>query len=259
MNQLRAIFAASRMQLKQGFGIGHYVAIYFSAVAGAVVFAWLARQSNASTVSTYLLVGVPLLGMSNSMVIAVGWTLSNEVNRGTIEFAIISSTPMITVVIGRMLANIITTFIAAIMSFTTMFIITRSPLTVAYGALLPFSLILAFTSILITSLFFSPLMILVKGRGGFFNVFMPFVAVLSGFIYPISELPTVLYILARCMPASWAMDAIWQSIQGTDPAWRVLMTWGMCILVSAIWFMVIYFMFKIVEKRIRITGTLGTY
>jgi ABC-2 type transport system permease protein len=248
------------MQSKQGYlGLSDYVAIYLTAVAGAVVFAWLARQSNAPTISTYLLVGVPLLGISGNLIATVGWSLASEVNKGTIEFAMISSTPMITVIIGKTLAHIIIAFTAAILSFATMFIITRGPLTVAYGALLPFSLILAITSILITSLFFSPLMILAKGRGGFFNVFTPFVAVLSGFVYPISELPTVLRILARCLPASWAMDAIWQSIQGTESVWRIIGPWGMCILISAIWFTVIRFMFKIIEKRIRITGTLGTY
>jgi ABC-2 type transport system permease protein len=248
------------MQSKQGYlGLSDYVSIYFTAVLGSIVFAWLARQSNTPTISTYLLVGVPLLGISSNLIAAVGWSLASEVNRGTLEFAMISPTSMITMIVGKTLANMIIAFTAAIISFATMFIITRSPLTVANGALLPFSLMLAFTSIFITSLFFSPLMILARGRGGFFNVFTPFVAVLSGFVYPISELPTVLNILARCLPASWAMDAIWKSIEGTTSVQQIIASLGMCILVSAIWLMVIYFMFKIVEKRIRVTGTLGTY
>ncbi|MDD5289216.1 MAG: hypothetical protein PHY28_08925, partial [Dehalococcoidales bacterium] len=129
---------------------------------------------------------------------------------------------------------------------------------VAEIGLLPLSVLVAIIGVFMVGLFFAPFMTLARGRGGFFNAFMPFAAVLSGFLFPVDRLPSGLLVIARLLPTSWAMDGVWQSIQGSS--WlQVATSWGISILLSALWFWVIYFMFKMVEKRIRVTGALGTY
>jgi ABC-type multidrug transport system permease subunit len=130
---------------------------------------------------------------------------------------------------------------------------------VADIGLLVVSLIFVFIGLIATSIFFAPLMVLVGARGGFTHAILPFGSVLSGFILPIVKLPQALEVLARWVPSSWAMESVWRSVQGPG-SWSQIMTgWGVCILVSIVWFAVTYFMYNIVEKRIRITGTLGAY
>ena len=93
MNQLRVILAIIKVQLKQRRGCGGIdVFSYLLPAAGAAVFAWLARQSNDPTVATYVLIGVPLMGISGGLIFNVGWALSNEISWGTLEFALISPT-----------------------------------------------------------------------------------------------------------------------------------------------------------------------
>lgn len=261
MNQLRAIYAAIRLELKQNneSSVSRFMNMGITGIAFAAVYAWIVRQSGNPTISTYVLIGAPLMSICNRMIFRVGWSLTSESNSGTLEFSLISQTPMISVFIGKTLAQLISSFANAALSFITILLMLGGSFTVAEIKYLPFSLLLAIVSIIMVSLFFSPFMTLSKGRGGFFNAFMPFVAVLSGFLFPIDRLPLVLQVVARLLPTSWAMDAIWQSVQWTNSWCPVVTAWTMCLLLSALWFAIIYLMFKMVEKRIRVTGTLGTY
>lgn len=261
MNNLRAIYAAIRLELKQSGagGVSRFMNMMITGVAFAAVYAWIVRQSGNPSISTYVLIGAPLMSICNRMIFRVGWSLTSEANSGTLEFSLISQTPMMPVFIGKTLAQLFSSFLNAAVSFITMLVILGGAISIARAVFLPFSLLLAVISIILVSLFFSPFMTLAKGRPGFFNAFMPFVAVLSGFLFPVDRLPLALQVIARLLPTSWAMDAIWQSVQGTGSWWPVITAWTICLLLSVLWFFIIYRMFKMVEKRIRVTGTLGTY
>lgn len=259
MNQFRAIYAAVILQIRQSRGRNFDIFRYLLPVPGAILFAWIARQSTDPAVATYVLVGVPLMSISTAMMFGVGSTLSNEVRGGTLEFALISRTSMLTMLISKSVAQVITSLTTALISLVTVFIVAHQFLTVAYIGLLPVSLLLAVISIMVVSLFFSPYLLLIRGGSGIFSSYAPFVTILSGFLFPISTLPRVLYVIARILPNSWVMDAVWQSIQGKVSAWHIAGTWGISSVVMAAWFILFYFMVKLVEKKIRVTGVIGTY
>jgi ABC-type multidrug transport system permease subunit len=107
--------------------------------------------------------------------------------------------------------------------------------------------------------FFSALVVLVGGKAGFFMGIMPFMAVISGFVLPVNQLPLGLEALARLVPSAWAMDSVWRSIGGIDSWWPVLEGWGVSLLLTAVWFIITYYICVGVEKRIRVLGTLGAY
>lgn len=199
------------------------------------------------------------MAISGRLIQRVGWALTVEANSGTLEFSLISQTPMITVFIGKTLAQMVSSSVNAAASFLTVLIMTGGVFSVNKIELLPFSLLLAIVSVFVIGLFFAPFMTLSKGRGGFFQAIMPFVAILSGFLFPVDRLPSALLVIARLLPTSWAMDAIWKSVQGNTSFGQVVISWAMSGVLSVLWFILTYYMFIMVEKRIRVTGTLGTY
>jgi hypothetical protein len=62
--------------------------------------------------------------------------------------------------------------------------------------------------------------------------------------------------MARFLPMSWSMDVVWLAVTGTGSWTQALGPWGMCILTSGEVFGLTYLLFKVVERRVRITGTL---
>ena len=97
------------------------------------------------------------------------------------------------------------------------------------------------------------------GQSGVLPGIMPFIAVISGFILPVNQLPLWLEIPARITPSAWGMDTVWAAIKGIDSWAMVARDWGMSLLLIAVWLGIIYYLCSIVEKRIRITGNLGDY
>lgn len=256
---VHAIFAAFTQQWKTTATSIFSLSFIIQSIPVVAVLAWIAIRSDSVFVLTYILVGAPLMAIWNGVVFRVGWSLNSELSGRTLEFAMISRTPMILVMLGKTLAQLIYGIPTGIIAFLTMILITREFPAVDNLAFLVFSLLFVILGITIVSLLFSPLMVIVGGRAGFFNSIMPLGVLVSGFMFPIDQLPLGLEIMARLLPTSWAMYGVWHSITGIESTWSIIGAWAACVLSSAVWLSITYLMFKAVEKRIRITGILGTY
>ena len=258
MNQIRAIYASAVQQWKQITISGGNLSFHLATIPMVAVFTWIALQKGDPSVISYLFVGLPLMTVWSGVAFRIGYTLSNEISNQSLQFVYISRTPVILVSFGKALAQVIWGLPTGLLSLAVVYLMTRTTLQVADALSLTVSLLLVIVGIAVASLFFSPLMVLVGGRGGFFNTLVPFGLVLSGFVFPVDRLPTVLHVMARFMPTSWAMDAVQLSIRGG--AWTAMINaWGMCLVTSIILSVVTYVMFRIVEQRIRITGTHDFY
>ncbi len=259
MNELRAIIAAFRQELKMTGSIASMLTVLFSNGARSAVLSWIAYKNGDSATLTYLYVGMPLMAIWWGVVFRLGGSLNNELMGRTLDFTLISRTSVIVMLIGKTLAEITYAIPSGIIALVAVFLVSHELPMVADIGILPFSLLLVMFGLAVSCLLFAPLMVLVGGRGGFFNAIMPFGALISGFILPVNRLPLALEVIARAFPGSWAMESIWQSILGPESWWIVIRGWLMCILMSIVWFSVTWMMCKAVEKRIRITGSIGTY
>jgi ABC-2 type transport system permease protein len=259
MAHVRAVIAALVQQWKMTVTGVSSLIMYVSYLPMVGVFAWIADRNADSSVLTYLLVGAPLMVIWNGSIFQIGWSLNSELFGRTLEFVTMSKTPMIIVLLGKALAQILFGFPAAAVAFGMILVIARTPPHVNNMGLLLVSSLFVITSITIISLLFAPVNVLVGGRAGFFNPIIPFGAVLSGFLFPVDRLPGPLQLVARLLPTSWAMDGIRHSVEGTESLWPVATSWLVCGLLTVVWAGLTYFLFRVIEKRIRITGVLGAY
>jgi ABC-type multidrug transport system permease subunit len=259
MSVLRAVFSAFLQQWKTTSASIINVSAFIGGVPIAAVLAWIAIRSDNPNVLNYILVGAPLMTIWNMVIFRVGWSLNTELNGRTLEFCMISRTPMIILMFGKALAQIAYSIPAGIIALIAMFLVTRQLPHVASYPLLFVSLCCIIIGVAIIGLLLAATMVLVGGRAGFFNAIIPLGALLTGFIFPIDRLPIGLEVVARLLPTSWAMAGIWQSIRGPDSVWSVAGIWAAFILASAVLLGITYLMFKTVEKRVRITGVLATY
>lgn len=259
MGNLNAVIAALVLQWKETAKSLANLGYIFGFVPNVAVIAWVALRSNNPDVLTYLLVSVPLVGVWNGVVLRVGWSLEEEMWARTMEFNLVSRTPLMLILLGKSLAQMLYSLPTGVMSLVTMVIVVRQMPSVADIPSLVVSLVLIIISLVIISLMMAPVAVLAGGRGGFFNAINALGVLISGFMFPVDRLPSALKAFARLMPSSWAMDGVWRSVTGYSSYWSILGDWGACILASACWLFIIRFMFQTVERRIRIAGTLSTY
>jgi len=259
LNQITIIWPTILKEWKaQTMDTGH-IYKYLGDAARSAALAWIVYQSGALETLAFVAVGVALISIWTGILTLGGWSLESELYGKTLDFTLISRSPISIILFSKNLAQALYEIPTGVVSFVTALLVVREIPQIANVASLSFSLVLALGGMVVIGFFFSALVVLVGGRAGFFMGIMPFVAVLSGFILPVWQLPVGLEVLARLIPSSWAMDAVWVSIGGIESWWVVVQSWGISILVSAGWFIATYYICVAVERRIRITGTLSAY
>jgi len=257
--QLRALLASVVQQWKQFSTYFGNLGFFLATIPMAIIYTWIAMQKGDREVLSYLSIGLPLMTVWSGVAFRIGYTLSSELSSQVLQFVYISRTPVIVVSLGKALAQVLWGLPMGIVSFFVIFLMTRTLPDVSQPVAMIVSLLLVIIGITVASLFFSPLMVLVGGRGGFFNTVIPFGLVLSGFVFPVDKLPVVLMVPARLMPTSWAMDGIRLSSTAGSTWTEILTSWGLCLLTSVFLGVVTFFMFRIVERRLRVTGTRDFY
>jgi ABC-2 type transport system permease protein len=259
MNTINAIFAAFRQHWKNTTANLWSLSFFFGAVPQVAIYAWIAIQNPDPGILGYLIVGAPFMAIWNSVFFGIAGSLSSEIWNGTIEFTMISRTSMLVALFGKALAMMVFGIPVGIISIVTMLIVARQMPQIASFPLVIVSVIVIFIGLAATGLVMAPVIALARGRtSGMFTPFLPIIVVFSGFLFPINTLPPGLAAASRILPSSWAMDSVMQAVKGPDSAWAVISGWVYCLLLSAFLLTLTYFLFKMVEKRLRIIG-LMTY
>jgi ABC-type polysaccharide/polyol phosphate export permease len=190
--------------------------------ARSAALAWIVYQSGNFGTLAFVAIGVALISIWTGVLTLSGWSLDSELYGKTLDFTLLSRTPMSLVLFSKTLAQALYEIPTGLVSFGTALLVVRQVPHVANVASLSFSLVLALIGMVVIGFFFSALVVLVGGKAGFFMGIMPFMAVISGFVLPVNQLPPGLEALARLVPSAWAMDSVWRSIGGIDSWWPVI-------------------------------------
>jgi len=247
--------------LKEWKGVDSFLAIALKVVTDAAkgaALAWIVYQNGDLESLAFLTIGVALLAIWSGGSAFGGWALDRELGAKTFDHALISRTRMPLLLYSMILAQIIYEIPAAIISGATVIVVVRSWPVIANPPALVISLILAIIGMIIVCVFIGALTVLAGARAGAMIGIIPFGAVLGGFILPVGNLPLGFEILARLVPSAWAMDGVWSSVGGGS--WgTILLAWAVSAAMCIIWFFFTIYLCKVVEKRVRIEGSLSAY
>jgi len=220
-------------------------------------FAWIATQSDRSSVVGYVAIGLFLMTLWNQSQIGIRWSVGEEAWMGTIEFSLISRAPLAVFLFGKSLAYALAAARPAVVAVVAALLIARQPPAVADPIGLAVSVCVAFVAVVATGFIFAPLNVIAARQLDPVVALRAFVVVFSGFLYPVSLLPAGLEGFARIFPTSWAMDAVLIALEGGAGealALRLASAVGM----SAAYFAIAGVLFWKVEERVRVSGALIT-
>ncbi len=256
VGHLRALRAAYVVQWKQLLSGLASLGIFVIFVPYMIIMGWIAGKSDNSAVLAYVPVGAILATMWNLGSFRVGHSLLGEFFNQTLDPMILSRSPMMVVMFGKVLSITTIAAISAPVSLLTVYAVSGELPTIVHPSLLAAALLVTVVVLVVTSCFFAPAYVLSGGAQGYMNTIGPFGIVFSGFLYPVGVLPLTLEAVARAFPTSWAMQAVVGSINGA-PVVDVLVNGSVALGLGAVWLLTTVWMFHKVEERIRITGMLG--
>lgn len=159
--------------------------------------------------SVYMFVpGVLALIMAIISAMMTAVSIAKEKESGTMRVLTVSPLNTITIIIGKVLPYLIISFISTILILILAVWVFEMPINGSLSLLLLVCLIFLFTSmamgILIASFVKNQQLAAIISIVG---LFLP-IALLSGFIYPIENMPAFLQVICHCFPAKWFIEAI---------------------------------------------------
>ncbi len=258
MGNLYALVAAFRQQSKSVLSPFSLVNSMLNNVPTATMVTWIASRKEDPVIFTYVAMGLILLSAWNTGVFRVGQSLGGERFGGTLEPNLVTKTSLAIVMTGKALATYLPGLLSGAVAFFIAVLMAGHLLVLNNPLWFATSLCIAYISMLAVSVLFMPLMVLVRGQGGFFNAITAFGIVFSGFVFPVTHLPFGMEYVGRALPSSWAMEAMVESIEETPDISYVAIRWAIIVGISLGYVLLTYWLFKAVERRLRVTGTLTT-
>ncbi len=232
-----------------------FVSTFFNGVPRFAILAWIAAQSDDSTVVTTVSVGVVLLVIWTAAVFRVGFALRTEAVLGTLDLNMLSRSPLALITLGKAAAVTLSFIPNAIVALLVVLAITGEPVRVEMLPAFVVAMTLAVAALLSVAFIFVPATFMIGSRAGSFNAITPFGAVLSGFVYPLDVLPGWLEIAARGLPTSWAMETVRWAIFGGHSGADFAAHWAVAASLTALYVLAAAALFRLAETRIRRTGS----
>ena len=258
MGNVYAVRAAFIYSWKLTTGGGRFLS-FLGTLIFVVALGWFAHESGDASVVTYLAIGAYMMVVWNFCVYRMGSSLRSELVQGTLELLLLSRTPVMTILVGNTLA---TSLFASLLGLTGIAIILAfSPQIIHVPNLLILlaSLGIAWAATSIVGFLSAPLSVLTRGQDTYFEAIRPLVMVFSGFVYPVALLAPILKPVAWLLPTSWAMGGLLSSVEGGQIYGNTIDHWVLALVTSAAYLGLTYLLFIKVEKRVRVTGILGSF
>ena len=252
----RALVASFRQRCKEHFKLSNILGPIPGASGPAITLGWAAGKGDNPEALAFIFVGFSLYTMWLMGIAMIGWSLSNEAWVGTLDLMMTTRTPLPIIMLGKALGIMAFTGTIGVIAFFVVLVSTGATPSIESVPLLAASVFLSIASLISIHFIFAPAAFMYGTRAGFIGALMPLGGIITGFLFPIGLLPAHLDIVARCLPTSWAMDAVVRSInQGWS--WHIAGDWALAIALACVFFTAACLLFGVAEKRARRAGNLG--
>ncbi len=241
--------------LKQMFSDLNNFGVFLTVFPQAIVIGYIASRSNDAALVTYITIGMCLLAAWTAGVFYMGWSLSDEIFAGTLDFMLTARTPLMVVLFGKALALELIGLAGGLVASGMVLAFSGFHLTVANVPALLLAGVVSLFALVAASFAFAPLSVLAGARGGFFSAIMTGGVVFSGFVYPATVLPGWMQVIAWPLPTARAMAAIHGAIDGA-PFLNIALDLLFSLLLSGVFLWFTAWLFQKVEYRVRVTGAL---
>lgn len=226
----------------------------FSAVG--MVLAKVAGQDSPNLV--YTVIGGGIMGIWSGLLFTSTFDILRDRRDGTLELIVGSPTSLGTVEAIRTFANVMSglvSMLAAVLAAMLLFDYSFAGANLG-GALFSFVLVLAgFWSL---GIFLSNFLAWSRLSGTLVNYLEAPVAVICGFMYPVSILPGWMQAISTIFPIRWALQAMDACLVGEFDSTQLWPLWGLSMVITLAFTALARLLEGLVHDKIRISGELNS-
>lgn len=214
----------------------------------------------------YAVLGGGMMGMWGNTLYSSGYAIEFEKWQGTLEEVLVAPSKLLHVIAGRAVSNAVfglTNMVAVLLVAAFAF---RVSLGIADLFLFTVSLILTLLSVSALGLIFASAFVLSRSAQALTNGLETPLYIVSGSMFPIALLPFWVHPVAYVLGPTWGVDAIrlaTSSDYASQTFWvgmnvnvAIILDLTVMLIITLAYAVIAAVLFKVVEKRARIKGTL---
>jgi ABC-type multidrug transport system permease subunit len=263
---LTVVFSAFRMAMLHWMAdpqwvIPNIIAPFIFTTVALTIF-----RGSTGPFGLYAVLGGGMMGMWGNTLYASGFAIEFEKWQGTLEEVMAAPSKLLHVIAGRSVSNALFGLINMVAVLVIGALLFGIPLGIAEPFLFAFSLVLTLLSVSALGLIFASAFVLSRSAQALTNGLEIPLYIISGSMFPIALLPFWIHPAAYVLGPAWGIDAIRcatsqeyasQSFwSGTGVYGAIALDLVMMTLITLAYVVTAAVLFKMVEKRARINGTL---
>lgn len=270
MPRLRALVGSFRQQALHFLSAPSWLIPNIIAPFVITMVVLLMYQEVTGPVILYAVLGGGMMGMWGNTLYASGYSIQSERWWGTIEAVLVVPSSLIWIIAGRTIWNALIGVVNGLLVLVISVVAFGIPMDIADPFMFAVSFLFTMFSLASLGLLFSSAFVLTRQAGVLTNGLEFPIYVASGCLFPIALLPGWAYPFSLSLAPSWGIDAIreaagfapetsvWVTVLGSAPqASFILPDLAMVAVLAIAYLALAVVLFRVVERRARLTGELG--
>lgn len=257
MKQLIVIWDTLRLQMKNSFIRPMY---RFCLIAGPIVQTILLyemyKNSGQDNFTTYVMLGGGLMGLWSCICFSSAGDINRERYMGTLSLIFVAPAKFSTIILGKVLGNTILSLGTLIISFLTAKIVYHAPIMVVSPGFLLLSILAAVICFITISICLAYLLTLSRKTQLYMNCIEIPIILLCGFVFPVEILPEWVLPISYALSPTWAVKLIRLSVSGVENRMEYFAVLGILGCITMVYIVLTIFLYKTIEKQVRIKATL---
>lgn len=205
----------------------------------------------------YVVVGAALSGIWSIVLFEGNWIIGGERGAGTLEYLVGAPSSFMLVMGSRLVGTIVFSLLSMVLSWVIGAWLFGYAIVIADPGAFLISTALALVALWATGMVLAPLGIMWRTVSTFLTVLEYPVYALSGFLFPILLMPAWSGAVSVLLPPYWAALALHATSSGDPLSQSLFVVWGLLLLSAAAAVAVSWPLFRLVQRRARIEGTLA--
>lgn len=257
---INVIFSSLNVHARQSFARATFqFVILFQPILLSFLLYMMLRGSNPVHAGEYIVVSSGLMNLWSSIIFSSAGDIDRERYMGTLECIYVSPSDFRLIFLGHVLGNLLLGLFSMILSSICVVFLFGLQVHIENPIefLCAFTLsILSFTAI---SLLIGLIFTLSRSARILMNCLEYPIYILCGLVFPISVLPKALQFIAYVLSPTWAAQLLRESMAGIQNIRIFYFDLIALSILILVYFLLTIVLFKKIDRRVRIDGTLGVH
>lgn len=257
MSRIQVIIDTMSLQMKQSFARSMFrFCLIANPIVNTILIYYMFQNSGEENFAAFVVMGAGLMGLWSSICFSSAGDINRERFNGTLSVIYTAPSDFRLILWGKILGNTILALSTLLISFFTAKILFRA-VVVFYH---PFMFLLAMTAVvwsfLIISVVIGYLLMLSRKTTLYMNCIEIPIILLCGFVFPITMLPAWVQYISICLTPTWAVKLIRLSLEKELAYKEYITSFLILIVMNVLYLAAVKLLYRRIDKKIRIQGTL---